>query len=39
MKKSDVPSHIATLHLLPRAAADTAVNAMFTAISDAISKG
>ena len=39
MKKSDIASHVASHTLLSRATADAAVNALFTAIADAFTKG
>ena len=39
MKKSDIASHVASDASLSRAAADAAVNAVFTAITDALAKG
>ena len=38
MKKSDIAAHVANQVSLPKAAADSAVNAVFGAISDALSK-
>ena len=39
MKKSDISSHVASQASLSKAAADTAVNAVFSAISDALARG
>ena len=39
MKKSDLTSHVAAEMSLPKAAADGAVNAMFSAISEALAGG
>ena len=38
MKKSDISSHVATQAFLSKADADSAVNAMFAAISDALAR-
>ena len=39
MKKSDLASHVATQASMPRTAADSVVNAVFSAISDALARG
>ena len=39
MKKSELASHVATRTSLTRAAAEAAVNAVFTTITDALAKG
>ena len=38
MKKSDISSHVAGQASLSKAAADTAVNAVFSAITDALAR-
>ena len=38
MKKSDISSHVASQASLSKAAADTAVNAVFAAITDALAR-
>ena len=39
MKRSDITSHVASQASLSKAAADAAVNAVFTAITGALAKG
>ena len=38
MKKSDISSHVASQASVSKAAADTAVNAVFSAITDALAR-